>query len=164
MKYITTVNGQTFEIDINENGKIVIDGQERAVDFQEISAALYSALIENRSIEALVEERDGIHQVQILGGQYDVQVIDERRYRLSSAGGGFSAGSGELTIRSPMPGLIVDVRVTEGQEVAAGASLVVLESMKMENEIKAPRAGTVARISVGKGESVEQNRALLVLT
>ena len=164
MKYITTVNGQTYEIDINENGKIVIDGQERAIDFQQISDALYSAIIDNKSFEALVEERDGVQQVQLSGNQYDVEVVDERAYRLSKAGGGFAAMQGELTIRSPMPGLIVDIKVTEGQEVTAGMALVVLESMKMENEIKAPRDGKVTRISIAKGDSVEQNRPLLVLT
>jgi biotin carboxyl carrier protein len=62
-----------------------------------------------------------------------------------------------------MPGLIVAVNVSEGQTVTQGASLCVLESMKMENEIKAPRAGNVSRIYVNKGDRVEQNKVLIVI-
>jgi biotin carboxyl carrier protein len=163
MKYRSIVNGQAFEVELGADGTITVNGQVRTVDFRNISESLYSALIDNQSVEALVEFRDGVYQILMLGDQYEVDVQDERQQRLLSASSGFAEHQGEVTVRSPMPGLIVEVRVAEGQQVEKGASLVVLESMKMENDIKAPKAGTVSKITVRKGDSVEQNKPLLTL-
>ena len=69
--------------------------------------------------------------------------------------------AGEFHLRSPMPGMVVSVPVKEGQQVEKGDVLVILESMKMQNELKAPRAGTVGRVRVKTGESVEQRQTLL---
>lgn len=164
MKYRTTVNGQTYEIELTEDGQLLVNGEARSVDFQHISDTLYSALIDNKSVEALVEQRDGRYQVLMSGDQYDVEVLDERQVRLMRSSAGFAVSQGEITVRSPMPGLIVDVRVQEGQAVQKGDSLVILESMKMENDLKSPRAGTVGRIHITKGDTVEQNKVLLTLT
>ncbi|PJF37441.1 MAG: acetyl-CoA carboxylase biotin carboxyl carrier protein subunit [Candidatus Thermofonsia Clade 1 bacterium] len=164
MKYLATVNGQKFEIELDKDGRLLINGQAREVDFRHISEALYSALINNKSVEALVERQEGRYQVLIEGDLYEVEVLDERQQRLMSASSGFSVAQGEITVRSPMPGLIVTVRVGEGDHVRKGQALVVLESMKMENEIKAPRDGKVERIHVEKGQAVEQNQALITLS
>ncbi len=164
MKYLTTVNGQKFEIELDKDGRLTINGQARQVDFQHISEALYSALIDNKSLEALVERQEGRYQLLIEGDLYEVEVLDERQQRLMNASGGLGVAQGEVTIRSPMPGLIVAVRVGEGEEVRRGQPLLVLESMKMENDIKAPRDGKVERIHVEKGQTVEQNKALITLS
>jgi biotin carboxyl carrier protein len=163
MKYQTTVNGKTYEIEINQDNQVTVNGEARAVDFRSISPSLYSVIIDNASYEVVVELRDGMYHVLMLGDMYDVEVLDERQQRLARAAAGFGVAQGEINIKSPMPGLIVDVRVREGDSVQPGQSLVVLESMKMENELKAPRAGTVSRIHVGKGDSVEQNKVLVTL-
>jgi acetyl-CoA/propionyl-CoA carboxylase biotin carboxyl carrier protein len=73
-------------------------------------------------------------------------------------------GSGEFTLKAPMPGLVVSTPVEDGQAVAKGEVLIVLESMKMQNELKAPRAGTVSRLRVQAGDRVEQHSPLLTLT
>jgi biotin carboxyl carrier protein len=163
MKYQTTVNGKTFEIEINQDGKVVVNGEEKAVDFRNISESLYSAIIDHASYEVVVEAQEGIHHVLMLGDLYEVEVLDERQQRLARASAGFGVAQGEISIKSPMPGLIVDVRVAEGVSVEKGQSLIVLESMKMENELKAPRAGTVMRVHVAKGDSVQQNSVLVTL-
>ena len=162
MKYQTTVNGQTFEIEINHDGRILVNNEERRVDFKMISEALYSVLIDNASYEALIEEREGLYNVLLGSDMYELQVLDERQQRLSRSAGA-AVASGEISIRSPMPGLIVAVAVSEGQAIKKGDPLIVLESMKMENEIKAPREGTVARIHVTKGDRVEQNKTLITI-
>ncbi len=164
MKYLTTVNNTTYEIEINENGRITVNGEAHAVDFLTMQPPLYSMLLDNASFEALVEERDGQFHVMLLGDLFDVSVTDERAHRLAGSSGGFQVEQGEISVRSPMPGLIVAVPVSEGQIVNAGDPLIVLESMKMENEIKAPRAGTIGHVHVGKGDRVEQNKVLLTLT
>jgi biotin carboxyl carrier protein len=102
--------------------------------------------------------------VLMWGAYYSVRVMDEREQRLAKSSAGFVPDDGEMVIRSPMPGMIIAVPVEEGQAVEAGQTLVILESMKMENELKAPRAGTVHVVNVKAGDSVEQNKRLISVT
>ncbi|HLY28996.1 MAG TPA: biotin/lipoyl-containing protein [Aggregatilineales bacterium] len=164
MKYLASVGDKTYTIEINQDGQITVDGVDENVDFRQIAGSLFSALLNNASFEALVEESDGRYHVMMAGELYDVEVADERRVRLMRSSSGFEAAAGELSIRSPMPGLIVAVGVAEGQAINKGDSLCILESMKMENDIKAPRAGTVGRVYVAKGDRVEQNKVLVTIT
>jgi len=165
MKYQTIVNGQTFDVEINEDGRILVNGEERVVDFRELRRGeLYSVLLDHRSFEAVIEERDDLYHVLMAGDLYEVKVTDERSRRLESAFMAFGDTGGEASIRAPMPGLIVRVPVVEGQAVVKGETVIILESMKMENELKSPRDGTVHRVNVEPGDSVEQNRVLVTIT
>jgi biotin carboxyl carrier protein len=165
MKYQTIVNGETIEIEINEDGRILVNGQERAIDFRVLrEGEAYSLLLDHQSFEAVIEVRDDVLHVMMGGDLFEVKVTDERSRRLASAFMAFGETSGEVMIRAPMPGLIVRVPVAEGQAVSKGETVVILESMKMENELKAPRDGMVHRVSVFPGDSVEQNTVLVTLT
>ncbi len=165
MKYQTIVNGQTFDIDINEDGRILVNGDPRAIDFRVLRRGeLYSMLLDHLSFEAVVEERDEIYNVLMDGDLYEVEVTDERSRRLANAFMAFGDTGGEVSIRAPMPGLIVRVAVEEGQAVSKGETLMILESMKMENELKSPRDGTIHRILVSAGENVEQNKVLVTVS
>ncbi|NWG75896.1 MAG: biotin attachment protein [Rubrivivax sp.] len=164
MKYEASVNGNTYTIEINEDGHILLNGEEVEVDFGGLSASgLYSLLVNNESFEALVEQRDDIWQVLMRGTLYDVSVADERALLLHSRSTLLVPDTGEVAIKAPMPGLVIAVLVHAGQEISAGDNLIILESMKMENELKAPRAGRVERISVQPGNNVEQNQTLIVI-
>ncbi|HEY4721409.1 MAG TPA: biotin/lipoyl-containing protein [Anaerolineae bacterium] len=164
MKYATTIGEQTYLVEINRDGEVTIDGDTFPVDLQAIDEVTYSLLMSNRSYEALVDTAGDELAVLLGGRMYTAQVLDERARRLSQAAGGSSLASGEVTLKSPMPGLIVAVSVNEGQAVKKGQTVVVLESMKMENELKAPRDGTVSSIKVKVRQSVEQHQALVVIT
>lgn len=110
MKYITTVDSQEFAIELKPDNQIVINGEHYTLDVERMAeSGVYSLLINNRSIQALVEERDKQYEVQILGEMYQVQVQDERAYRLAQARGGLAESAGEATIKSPMPGIILKV-------------------------------------------------------
>lgn len=164
MRYLTTISDRTYTIDINQDGEVIIDGQRRTLDLRSIDDdGLFSLLLDQQSFEALVEEGEGEIRVLINGVLYHVQVADERSKRLAEAAGAFAPTSGEVNIKSPMPGLIVAIAVNEGQVVHKGQVLVVLESMKMENELKAPRDGTVSSIKVEPRQTVEQNQVLLMM-
>lgn len=163
MKYVTTIGARAYTIEINRDDQITIDGAVYPIDLRAVDEATFSLLIANASHEALVETSNGEIQVLLRGRLYAARVEDERASRLQHAGS-LHAGSGEVTLKSPMPGLIVSIPVSEGQVVTKGQTIVVLESMKMENELKAPRAGTIASIKVSPRQSVEQGQALAVLT
>ncbi|MEO0561418.1 MAG: biotin/lipoyl-containing protein, partial [Chloroflexota bacterium] len=164
MKYQTTVNDKQFEIEIDNEGKVFVNGEQRHVDFLSLGAddTLYSLIMETTSHEVLVDVADGNEYAVLIGGrQYAVNVLDERALLLGSRRGDLGGDTGEVTIRSPMPGLIVDVPVAEGDEVTKGQTVIILESMKMQNELKSPRDGTVQRVSVEAGQSVEQKKILI---
>jgi len=163
MKYEVTVNGKVFQIEINREGQVVLDGQIMAADFSQIGSGLYSLLVNNESFEALVEGRDGNWQVLLMGDLYEVQVADERDQMIRARSTPSVSATGELAIKAPLPGLIVEVPVAAGQAVSKGDKLVILESMKMENELRAPRDGKVERINVRAGDSVEQGQTLMVI-
>jgi biotin carboxyl carrier protein len=163
VKYVTTINDKKFEIEIRQDNTVWINGQQRHVDFLALDASLYSIIMENTSHEVVVEEREGGYEILMNGRMFAGSVLDERAM-LMSRRSGISTESGEVTIRAPMPGLIVAIPVHEGQEVKAGQPVIILESMKMQNELKAPRDGIVQRISVSPGQTVEQKKILVTLT
>ena len=166
MKYITSVGSHQFEIEIEELGQIRIDGEVHQVDVQKVAAGrLYSLLLDHNSYESYVENDQGNqYQVLLCGELYHVRVDDERAIRLARGTAGFVPDSGEIPVQAPMPGLIVSVPVTAGQQVQQGQVLVILESMKMDNELCAPRDGVVARVHVAQGESVDGRQTLVTLT
>jgi len=164
MKYITTINDEEFNIEIEHNNQIVVNGERYEIDFQHLpDGDVLSLLLNNRSLEAVVEARDDVWDVLAKGELYTVKVQDERAYRLAKARDVVGDVSGEAQIKSPMPGLIVAVPVAEGQLVQKGDQVIILESMKMENELRAPKSGVVARVHVEPSASVEKDQVLLVI-
>ena len=162
MKYIVSIGESVREIEVNVGDEIVLDGQRMRVNFQDVAGEpVYSLLLDGRSFEAYVQPGENGMQVLLHGQMFSVLVEDERQRRLRESGAGKAVASGEYHLKAPMPGLIVALPVEEGQHVARGANLAILESMKMQNELKAPRAGVVARCRVEVGDSVELRETLL---
>lgn len=159
MKYITIINDEQFEIEIDNEGKITVNGERRDVDFLSLGPSLYSVITDNQSLQVVVEEEQGIYQVLMGGHLYESKVFDERALLMAQRKGGLGGGSGE--IHSPMPGLIVSVTVAEGDPVEAGMTVVILESMKMQNELKSSITGTVKAIHVQAGKTVDKNALLI---
>jgi biotin carboxyl carrier protein len=162
MKYITTIEDKQFTVEIIDEKHVSVDGKVYEIDFESVSGQpVYSLIVDGRSHESYIYQGEENWQVLLRGRLYPVTVEDEREMRLRAAAGGRVAETGEFHLRSPMPGLVVAVPVTEGQEVKKGEVILILESMKMQNELKAPRDGTIGRIRVRPGESVEQKQTLL---
>lgn len=162
MKYVSTVNGVEYLIEILDERHIIVNGRTLTVDFNSVSGQpVYSLLVDGKSFEGFVYPGETEWEVLLMGRQFPVIVEDEREKRLRAAAGGSVSETGEFHLRSPMPGMVVSIPVEEGQQIEKGDVLLILESMKMQNELKAPRAGTVGRIRVKMGESVEQRQTLL---
>lgn len=162
MRYITTIGERQYTIEIVDEHTILVDGVEFAVDFESISdQPLYTMLLDGNSYESYVYPGGDTWQVLLRGILYPVLVEDEREKRLRNASRGNIAERGEFHLRAPMPGLVVSIPVVEGQEVKKGDVLIILESMKMQNELKSPRDGNVSRLRVKEGDSVELKQTLL---
>jgi biotin carboxyl carrier protein len=164
MRYAATVKDQTFTIEITPEEIVRIGDRTHRVDLQSIDAdVLYSLLIDNNSYEMLIEEQEGEYRVLLVGELYTVQVEDDFRRQMARHRPGKAKPSGRTAVKAPMPGLVVDVLVSEGQDVSTGDILLILESMKMENEVRAPCDGQVNRVQVSPSETVEKEQILVVL-
>lgn len=162
MKYIATVKEREYTIEIDPDRGIFIDGELQEIDFQRLEAGgVTSLLMNHRSVSAVVEERSDHWEVLIQGELYAVQVQDERAYRLERMRSTGLTVGGEAVVTSPMPGIIVAVPVAVGDEVRRGDKVVILESMKMENELRAPCDGVVTHIHIAAGANVEKDQLLV---
>lgn len=162
MKYIATVKDREYTIEIDPDKGILIDGEPQLIDFRRLpSGGVTSLLMNHRSISAVVEERSDHWEVLIEGELYAVQVQDERAYRLERMRSTGLTVDGEAIVTSPMPGIIVAVSVSVGDMVRHGDKIVILESMKMENELRAPCDGMVSHVHVAAGASVEKDQPLV---
>ena len=161
MKYITTINNKEFAVEINDDNQITIDGKVIEVDFESVSGQpVYSLLIDGKSYEGYVYPDENNWQVLLRGQLFQAIVEDEREKRLRAASGSVSE-DGEFHLKAPMPGLIVSIPVSEGDTITKGQVLLILESMKMQNELKSPKDGIIHRIKIKPGEKVEQKQTLL---
>jgi len=153
-------------IDVRRSGDgwtVTIEGRQLPVDFTRVDDR-WSMLVGEASYEVAIESRrQGRHIVHVDGHVVPVTVRVPGRGRSGSHRDGQS-GTGPLSIVAPMPGRVVKVLVAPGDVVLAHQGLVVVEAMKMENELRAPRAGTVADVRVREGAPVEANAVLVVIT
>ncbi len=165
MKYIAEVDGLEFPVEILDEHHIRFGEDVLEVDLAAVGGEpLYSLIVNGESYEGYVYPDEAGWQVLLMGQFYQVHVEDEREKHLKAAIPGTAQPGAEFVLKAPMPGLVISVPVSEGQTVEKGQTLVILESMKMQNELRAPYAGKVARLRIKPGESVEQKQILLNLT
>jgi biotin carboxyl carrier protein len=141
--------------------EVSIDGRTRVVDSRMAGATTYSLLIEHASTDVSVLARGEEYAVETGGRLHRLRLLDERAVRRQARAGASVGGSPE--VRAAMPGKVVAVLVEVGATVERGQGLLVIEAMKMENEIGAPRAGRVAAIRVQLGQTVEAGETLAVI-
>jgi acetyl/propionyl-CoA carboxylase alpha subunit len=138
-----------------------IDGRRVEADAVKISPDVYSILLDGRSLEVHVETlADGL-LLHAGGREYRVEIVDPRSWRRSH--GGKIDLQGRQQVSAPMAGKIVRVLIAQGQHVESGQGLLVVEAMKMQNEIRSPKSGTVERLAAREGETVNAGEVLAVI-
>ncbi|MEZ5276543.1 MAG: biotin/lipoyl-containing protein [Opitutaceae bacterium] len=164
MKYIATIGENAYTISIDGQDTVKIDDRAVPIDMQaSTDGTLHSLLINGRSHAVRLQANEDCYRVQIGGEIYEVVVEDERTHRLAGVKSALGGQAGEVVIKAPMPGVIVETSVAAGDTVTKGQTLVVLESMKMHNEFKAPKDGTIHALRVKKGDKVDKNAVMLTL-
>jgi biotin carboxyl carrier protein len=160
MTYEVTIGDRVRQVHISSDGDALVvrvdDGPERRLDVARPEPHVISLLTGGRSYEAGMAEFEGGYEVSILGRAYPARVVDPRRAALKLGG---AAAKGVIT--TSMPGRVVRVLVAPGDAVEQGQPLLVVEAMKMENEIDAPFAGRVVEIAVEAGQAVDAGARLL---
>ena len=166
MTFIGTLGDESYAVEIEETGKSVyrisVDGHEFVVDGKKTGRTNYSLIVDNRSFEIEVDNTGDEYRVLVDGRSYHIHLVDERRVRV----GGNQAGAqmqGRQNVSVPMPGKVIAILVAEGDQVEKGQGLIIVEAMKMENEVHSPIAGEVKEIRVKTGDTVEGGAVLLVV-
>lgn len=167
-QYVTQVKGakdpRTVLVEKLDEGRyaVTLDGERHQLEALALPHGAVSMLVDGDSHAVEFEEKGDEVAVLLKGQLTLVDVVDERRARLRAATAVFSV-EGKQTVASPMPGKVVKVFVKVGDAVTEGQPVVVVEAMKMENELKAPKAGTVTEVSAKEGSAVENGAKLLVI-
>jgi len=165
VKYWVTVNGRAHEVDVTERlGKlaVVVDGAPLEIVYEEVDQLGQVALfVDGYSHAMSIEGDEAAVAATIDGYLYDVEIEDERERAAHAAERAASAGGG--VVKSIMPGIVIKLMVAEGDAVVAGQPLLILEAMKMQNEICATADGVVVGLHVAEGEPVESGAKLATL-
>jgi len=165
VKFIATIGDGAETVEVTGAAgryRLTLGSEVREVDARLTAPGIYSLLIDGASYVAEVTERDGTRVVGVAGETYVIQVEEEARYVIRTRGGA-AVGAGPQTLAAPLPGKVTHVGVKAGDPVAAGDTLVVIEAMKMENELKAAAPGTVAEVRVRPGQAVNAGDVLVVI-
>jgi len=131
------------------------------VDVAQWSQEAFSLILEGRSHDVSVSPNAGGFQVFVDGESFQVGLVDPRRDGPSSSGG--TAASGPMAVSAPMPGKVVRILAAEGEEVRQGQGLVVVEAMKMQNELTSPGSGRIRAVRVEEGQAVNAGEALVLV-
>lgn len=151
------IEGDSFRYTREGGADLPKESLANTFSVEQVDASTYSVLIEGRSYRAQVSAEG---EIIVNGRTFRVDVQDPRKLR--GRGSADSAG-GRKTVTAPMPGRVVRILVEKGQEVEAGQGLIVVEAMKMQNEMKSPKAGKVLEIRTTSGAAVSAGEALLVI-
>lgn len=163
MKLEIEIDGRTRHVELTRAGtrvQGVIDGRSVDADAVDLGDGNYSILIGGRSLDVRVEKAGANLRVVSGGRDFVASVRDPRKFRRNS---GALAAEGRQHVTAPMPGKIARVLVKVGEPVEAGQSLLVVEAMKMQNEIRSPKSGIVEKFLVAEGQPVNAGDTLAIV-
>lgn len=164
MIYHVTVGERTFSVEFGPDG-VSVDGRSVNTDFGRIEGGPIRSLLVDGASHQLAARRVGKEtwDLHMRGRRIRADVIDERTRVIREMTGSSAAPVGPRPIVAPMPGMVVRIEVAEGDTVRTGQGLVIVEAMKMENELKAEADGVVTRVHVAEGQAVEKDQLLIDL-
>jgi biotin carboxyl carrier protein len=165
VKYIVQVGESRVELTL-AGDEVAVDGERLRAHLTEVEGTPLRQVVIGDDVHRVVVRRDGgrgRYTLWIDGYRYEVEALDERTRAIRDMSTATAVASGPAPLVAPMPGLVVRVNVEPGDTVDAGQGLVVMEAMKMENELRAPAGGTVRRVSVAPGTAVEKGAVLVEL-
>ena len=165
MKYIVDLNGERREVDI-VGGEATIDGEVVAAHLEDIDGTPVRLVTIGSEVHRVVARRGavrGSYTLWVDGHRFEGEALDERTRTIRDITAAASKSTGPAPVVAPMPGLIVRVSVSVGDDVEAGQALVVMEAMKMENELRSSASGKVRAVHVAPGKTVEKGTVLVEL-
>jgi len=165
VKYIVQVNDERVEVTLGADG-VVVEGERVHAHLAEIEGTPVRQVTIGSDVHRVVVRRHpgrGRYTLWLDGYRYETEALDERTRAIRDLSAASSAAAGPAPLVAPMPGLVIRVNVQVGDAVHAGQGLVVMEAMKMENELRAPASGIVKSVAVAPGTAVEKGALLVQL-
>jgi pyruvate carboxylase subunit B len=165
MKYLVTVGTTEIEVDL-DGDVLTVDGSSRTAHLTEVEGTPVRMVTIGNEVHRVVARRGatrGRFTLWLDGFRYEIEALDERTRAIRALSGAGQEASRPAPLVAPMPGMIVRITVAVGDSVQAGQGLIVMEAMKMENELRAATAGTVKAILAREGTAVEKGALLLEL-
>jgi acetyl/propionyl-CoA carboxylase alpha subunit len=165
MKYFVRVDSEEHEVVLDGEG-VHLDGEDVVARVDEVDGTPVRMVTVGDEVHRVVVRRGasrGLYTLWLDGFRFEVEALDERARAIRELSGASAGATGPAPLKAPMPGLIVRVTVQVGDTVQAGQGLVVMEAMKMENELRAQVAGKVKSIVVSPGTVVEKGALLIEL-
>ena len=164
MRYHVTLAGRTIEVELAPDG-VRVDGRALAAELETVPDGPVRSLLLDGASHRIVARSlgEGRWDLQLRAHHFAVEVITERTRRIREMIAAGAPAPGPKPVRAPMPGLVVRVEVQVGDRVRPGQGLVIVEAMKMENELRAEAAGRVTAVRVSPGEAVERDQVLIDL-
>ncbi len=165
MRYLVEVGDRSYDVEIGPQG-VRLDGVPVDADLKlNHGSPLCHLVLDGRSYTLRARRQDGrgLWDIEIDGRRHQVSALDERRRAIRKLAGAVGARQGPVEVTAPMPGLVIAVEVNADEQVESGQGLVVIEAMKMENELRAPTAGRVTEVRARPGQAVEKGDALLII-
>jgi biotin carboxyl carrier protein len=165
LKYVVAINGESREVSLDADG-VRYEGELLDVELGDPEGSPIRVVkIGNEMYRAVVQKREGrgTYTIWVDGHRFDVEALDERTRTIRELSAAAEGPTGPAPVKAPMPGLIVRVNVQVGDEVQAGQGVVVMEAMKMENELRATGAGRVRAVHATPGAAVEKGALLVEL-
>ena len=167
MKFFAKANNKSYELELDNSTEPIsvhVDGRLIKVDLQPISKEdFYSLLVDNRSYQLFIKKDSQGYDVAIGGQRFFVELQDEKPRQPRNLLKADEKPKGQIEIKAPMPGLIVKIEVEEGQKINKGDGLVIIEAMKMENEVRANVGGIIKEVLKKEKESVEKDMVLMII-
>ncbi len=176
MKFVATMDGKQHVIECQRDDAntdkfhMTLDGRVFELDARRMPSQIASLLMDHKSYDVDLERiakksdtLDGRIHVRVRGRVLRFEILDERRLKMKEAQGFRFDVGGVVSIDSPMPGKVIKILAKPGEQVKEGQGIIVVEAMKMENELKSPKAGTVKEIRVKEGEAVESGAKLALI-
>jgi pyruvate carboxylase subunit B len=163
MKYFVKVGAAELEIE-RDGDSVVIDGAKTTASVSDLEGTPVRLVMIGDEVHRVVARRGesrGKFTIWLDGFRYEVEALDERTRAIRELSGASAVASGPAPLKAPMPGMIVRVAVQVGDRVVPGQSLIVMEAMKMENELRATVAATVKAVLAQAGAAVEKGALLL---
>ena len=165
MKYFVRVDAEEHEVVLDGDG-VHLDGEDVVARVDDVDGTPVRMVTVGDEVHRVVVRRGvsrGLYTIWLDGFRFEVEALDERARAIRELSGASAGPSGPAPLKAPMPGLIVRVNVQVGDTVQAGQGLVVMEAMKMENELRAQAAGKVRAIVASPGTAVEKGALLIEL-
>jgi biotin carboxyl carrier protein len=165
MKFIAVLRGKSIPLEITRTDgeySLTFDGKTFTVNAVRTGLQSLSLLVEGKSHEVGLEKSGNRYSIYFYDDTVYLELYEARKYKVIELAKK-SVPVGQLKVVAPMPGKIVKITAAENQPVAEGKPLLIMEAMKMQNELKAPRAGIVRQIHVKEGEPVSPQQVLLIL-